>query len=393
MTPDRLARVVPRSTDVGDDALVVHDAHADDPTTAFALSRLTDAGVLQQAPIGIFRQVERPTYDDLARTQVHARDLGARHVRGVNTGTDALIVALAALGIGRGDEVITQANTFNATVAAICLVGANPVLVDAEERTFLIDQSQIEGAISSRTRAIIPVHLFGKATPMDDILLPAEAHGLHVVEDAAQSHGARTGGRRVGTFGTVGCFSFHPSKNLAAAGDGGAAVTNDPELDTQIDVRRSLGQRRQNDHIVIAPNTHLHALQAVVLRAKLPRLDEWNARRRRVASAYRKALADCPLTFQEPGEDNEHVFHLFQVRTPARDDLVEHLRASGLDAIVRYPVPIHLQPAFADRGWRRGQFPVAETLAEELLCLPIRPNLTEAEVERVASSIRRFFGR
>ena len=227
--------------------------------------------------------------------------LGVRYASGINTGTDALVVALAALGVGRGDEVITQANTFNATVAAICLVGATPVLVDAQERTFLIDEGQLEGAVTSRTRAVIPVHLYGKPTPMDGILRLSESRGIYVVEDAAQAHGARIAGRAVGTFGTVGCFSFHPSKNLAAAGDGGAVVTDDTGLDSELKCRRALGQRRQNDHVAISLHSQLHALQAIVLREKLPKLDEWNRQRREVARYRGSRRATARISGDDSG--------------------------------------------------------------------------------------------
>jgi dTDP-4-amino-4,6-dideoxygalactose transaminase len=227
---------------------------------------------------------------------------------------------------------------------------------------------------------------------MHDILRLADREGLHVVEDAAQAHGARIAGRRVGTLGAIGCFSFHPSKNLAAAGDGGALVTSDPELAEQIGVLRSLGQRRQNEHVRVGPNTRLHTLEAIVLREKLPYLDDWNEARSRIASVYREGLADCPVSFQEPGLDGEHVFHLFQLRTSERDGLLRHLQDARIDAVIRYPTPIHLQPAFAELGLSRGAFPVAEALAAELLCLPIRPNLAASEIERVISVTRGFFG-
>jgi dTDP-4-amino-4,6-dideoxygalactose transaminase len=241
--------------------------------------------------------------------------------------------ALLALGIGPGDEVITQANTFYATVAAIRLVGATPVLVDAEEETCLIAVSQISSAITARTRAILPVHLYGKPTPMMPILALAERHGLAVVEDAAQAHGASLSGRRVGTFG---CFSFHPRKNLAAAGDAGAIVTRDAEIQR----RRALGQVGQNQHVTLGYNSKLDALQALVLSLKLPRLDEWNDARRRVAQSYHELLADLPIGFQE---------------------------------------------------WPPGEFPIAEQLARELLCWPLRPDMGLDEVEYVANVVREFF--
>ena len=324
--------------------------------------------------------------------QEFAAYVGASFGRGVNTGTDALVVALRALEIGPGDEVITQANTFNASVAAIRLVGATPVLVDADECGFLIDDRQVESAISAKTRAILPVHLYGRATRMEEILRLADRHSLDVVEDAAQAHGAAVGGRRVGSIGRLGCFSFHPSKNLAAPDDGGMVVTSDQQLAAKIDRLRSLGQQGQNNHLVVGLNTHLHALQAIVLRAKLSKLDEWNTRRRQIARAYREGLDGSPgLSFQDPGEDdNQHVYHLFQVRSRVRDGLLRHLVEAGIDAVVRYPVPIHLQPAFADQGWRKGQFPVAERLADQLLCLPIRPDMQQTEVDYVVNSTKQF---
>lgn len=313
------------------------------------------------------------------------------YVCGVNSGTDALILALMALGVGPGDEVVTQANTFYATAAAIRFVGAQLVLVDADEKTFLIDSAQLAAAVTPRTRVLMPVHLYGKPTPMEPILALAKRHGLAVVEDAAQAHGARLGAQLVGGIGDCGCFSFHPSKNLAAAGDAGAVVTRDARLAEELRRRRALGQAGQNNHVTLGLNSKLDALQACVLAYKLPRLDEWNAGRRRIAGWYRELLAESPVSFQEwePGE--EHVFHLFQIRTDRRDALLKYLQERGVDAVVRYPQPIHLQPAFADQNWRPGEFPVAERLARELLCLPIRPDMSFSEVEAVAEAVRDFF--
>ena len=321
-----------------------------------------------------------------------ARFLGARFVRGVNSGTDALILALLALGVGPGDEVITHANTFHATVAAIKFAGATPVLVDACEDSFLIDATQVAGAVTRRTRALLPVHLYGKPTPMNTLLEFAKKHGLHVVEDACQAHGAKFDGRNAGTFGVVGCFSFHPSKNLAAAGDAGAAVTDREDLDELIRRKRELGQRGQNHHVTVGLNTKLDSLQACVLSWKLPQLNEWNERRRRVAALYRERLHGLPLRFQSEDPREQHVYHLFQVGTDRRDGLLAHLRSAGIDAVVRYPEPIHLQEAFADCGWKKGQFPVAERLAAELLCLPLRPDMSEAEVDYVSDKVQSFFG-
>jgi dTDP-4-amino-4,6-dideoxygalactose transaminase len=227
---------------------------------------------------------------------------------------------------------------------------------------------------------------------MQPILTLAAKHDLHVIEDACQAHGAEIDGQSAGTFGVFGCFSFHPSKNLAAAGDGGAVVTSDPDLDAEIRCRRSLGQSGQNHHVSVGLNSKLDAIQARILSWKLPRLETWNEQRRQVARWYRERLAGQPLGFQEWNEVEKHVFHLFQIRTNKRDELMSHLKANGIDATVRYPTPIHLQPAFADRGWKPGQFPVAEHLADELLCLPLRPDMSVDEVDYVSETVQSFFG-
>ncbi len=316
---------------------------------------------------------------------------GCRFAVGVNTGTDALILALRSLEIGPGAQVITQANTFNATVAAIVCVGAEAVLVDAEEDTFLIDQVQVTAALSNKTAAVIPVHLYGKPTPLDDLTTIARRKGFHIVEDAAQAHGAIFKGRPVGSCGSLACFSFHPSKNLAAAGDAGAVVTNDEHLATHLKRDRALGQEEQNHHLSAGLNSKLDAIQAAILLWKLPHLRKWNLRRNAVAGWYRERLADLPLHFQRTSPDELHAYHLFQIRTDKRDELLSCLRAKGIDAVIRYPVPIHLQPAFRSYGWRAGQFPVAERLARELLALPIRPDMDVWEVDYVSECIREFF--
>lgn len=323
--------------------------------------------------------------------EAFAKFLQVRYVTGVGSGTDALIISLLALGVGRGDEVITQANTFHATVAAIRLAGATPVLVDADKETFGLDPLQLDGAVTPRTKVLIPVHLYGKPAPMDAVMGVAQRHRLAVLEDAAQAHGARYRGRYVGTIGTVGCFSFHPSKNLAAAGDGGAIATNDPKIGGAVRVRRELGQAEQNNHVAIGLNSKLDAIQARVLSTKLPHLPAWNANRRQVARWYRERLAELPLGFQRVDPDEEHVFHLFQVRTRRRDACLRYLRERGIDAVVRYPMPIHLQPAFRDMGWREGQFAVSERLADELLCLPIRADMSLHEVDYVGECLHAFF--
>jgi dTDP-4-amino-4,6-dideoxygalactose transaminase len=312
-------------------------------------------------------------------------------VVGVNTGTDALLCSLKSLALGPEHEVLTHANTFNATVAAICLAGLKPALVDADADTFLMDTSQAFAAINSQTQVLLPVHLYGKPTPMEELVHESEKRGIFLVEDAAQAHGARFRGRRMGTFGIFGCFSFHPSKNLAAAGDGGAIASNRADMKEHLSQLRALGQADQNNHFRVGYNTKLDSVQAKVLLWKLSSLDRWNEQRRKVAGQYRERLSDLPLKFQSWLEGEEHVFHLFVIRTEKRDLLLDHLQSKGVDAVVRYPTPIHLQPAFSQYGWRKGQFPVAEALANELLCLPMRPNLVTAEVDYVSECVRSFF--
>jgi dTDP-4-amino-4,6-dideoxygalactose transaminase len=319
--------------------------------------------------------------------------LGCSAVVAVNSGTDALLCSLKSLALRSEHEVVTHANTFNATVTAICLAGLKPVLVDADEDSFLIDVKAALGVVNPNTRVLLPAHLYGKPTPMVELLEATGKSGIYLVEDAAQAHGARLNGKRVGTYGILGCFSFHPSKNLAAAGDGGAIATSESRITEDLRERRSLGQSGQNNHVMIGYNTKLDSIQAKVLSWKLPSLDLWNQQRREVAHQYRERLSELPLKFQSWNENDgeEHVFHLFTVRTDRRNQLIEHLQARGVDVVVRYPVPIHLQPAFAEYGWRSGQFPVAEALAKELLCLPIRPNLTTSEIDYVADCVRSFF--
>ncbi|MEV0279774.1 DegT/DnrJ/EryC1/StrS family aminotransferase [Streptomyces sp. NPDC050610] len=307
---------------------------------------------------------------------------GTRHAVGVNSGTDALVLALRALDIGPGDEVVTVANTFHASVLAITSVGARPVLVDCTVDDFLMDLDHLEAAITPATKAVLAVHLFGKALDMHRVREIADRHGLAVVEDCAQAVGARWAGQRVGSFGDVGCFSFHPSKNLAAAGDAGALTTDRTDIADTVRVLRGLGQRAQNDHVARGCNSKLDALQALVLDHKLDRLDAWNARRRELAAHYSRALAPVASVPEPAGE--EHVFHLYQVAVPARDAVLGKLTAADIEAVTRYPVPVHRQPAFADlRLGAAGHFPNAERQAAETLCLPIHPDLTPAELAYV----------
>lgn len=314
---------------------------------------------------------------------------GATYAVGVGSGTEALWLALIALGVGPGDEVITVPNTFIATAEAITYCGATPVFVDVDEETYTLNPSLLEPAITSKTKAIIPVHLFGQTADMDVILQIAERHQIPVVEDACQAHGAEYRGRKAGTMGAAGCFSFYPGKNLGAMGEAGAVVTNDRRLKERLEVLRDHGQVKKYHHIVVGWNARMDGIQAAVLRAKLTHLDDTNAARRRHAESYRSLLGnegEIILPREAPGR--KHVYHLFTVRTPRRDTLLELLAAEGISCGIHYPVPIHLQEAYGDRGMPRGRFPVAERCAEEMLSLPMFPELTEAQIERTTEALK-----
>lgn len=321
--------------------------------------------------------------------------VGCRHGIGVNSGTDAIMIALRSLGIGPGDEVITVANTFHATALAAAAVGARVSLVDAREGSFLIDVDAVENAITSATRAVVVVHLYGLLADLGKLREICRAHKLRLVEDCAQATGARTADAIAGSGGDIACFSFHPSKNLAAAGDAGIITTDQPDLAERCRSLRYFGQRQRKVHSELGYNSKLDAIQSILLAHKLPYLDDWNRKRVEAARRYRAALTGYPVRFQDAGSDLGHVYHLFQIRLAdeaTRDGLLACLRAQGVDAVVRYPAPIHLQPAFSDLGYGVGDFPVAEALAQTLLCLPIRPDLTQVEIAHIARCIGDFFG-
>ncbi|MFD4172304.1 MULTISPECIES: DegT/DnrJ/EryC1/StrS family aminotransferase [Streptomyces] len=310
----------------------------------------------------------------------------AEHAVGLNSGTDALVLALHALGVGPGDEVVTVANTFHSTVLAIARVGATPVLVDCTDGDFMMDLDRVEAAITPRTKALIAVHMFGEVLDMDRITALVRSRGLKLVEDCAQAVGARWKGRPVGTFGEIGCFSFHPSKNLAAAGDAGAAVTGSAELAERLRVLRGLGQRTQNHHVELGYSSRMDSVQALVLDHKLPRLNAWNRRRRALADRYTATLAKSPAV-RVPAAGPDHVFHMYQLLVPDRDATLAALRASGIDAVVRYPVPIARQPAFAAYAIDADAYPNADLLARNALCLPLRPDMSDEDVDLVVSRV------
>ncbi|MBI2205312.1 MAG: DegT/DnrJ/EryC1/StrS family aminotransferase [Candidatus Rokubacteria bacterium] len=312
---------------------------------------------------------------------------------GLDSGTSALELALRALGVGPGDEVITQANTFIATAFAIRYTGATPVLVDVDPVTYTLDPAALERAITPRTKAVVPVHLYGQPASMTPILDIAAGRGLAVVEDACQAHGARYRGRMVGSFGDAAAFSFYPSKNLGAFGDAGALVSRRPEVLERVRGLRDYGQAAKYEHAVLGYNRRLDELHAAVLRLKLRRLDRWNDRRCEAAALYDAALASLGVERPRVAPDRTHVYHVYAIRVRERDALRAHLGAHGIHTGIHYPVPVHLQPACADLGYRRGDFPVTEALASEALSLPMYPEISAEQIKRVVDAIGAFGGR
>jgi len=315
--------------------------------------------------------------------------LDVRHVIGVANGTDALHLTLRACGIGPGDEVITAANTFIATTEAITAAGASIVLADIDPRTYLIDPQQIERLITPRTKAIIPVHLYGQPADMQTIMEIADHRHLLVIEDACQAHGARAGGRRVGTIGTAGCFSFYPGKNLGALGDAGAIVTNDDDLADRIRLLTNHGSRIKYHHEIEGWNSRLDTIQAGALSIKLSHLDRWNAERATIATLYASHLRNSGVVTPVAAA-GDHVWHLYVIETPKRAALMRALHARGVGAAIHYPIPLHLQPAYSHLGYTRGAFPHAEQAADRILSLPMYPGLTAPQIAQVATAIWDF---
>lgn len=315
----------------------------------------------------------------------------AKFAVGVDNGYSALELLLLANGIGPGDEVITAANTFIATTLAISNTGAVPVLVDCDPDTYNLDPTKIEAAITSATKAIMPVHLYGQPADMDPINAIAQKHGLLVFEDAAQGHGGRYKGRRVGSLADGAAFSFYPGKNLGAYGDGGAVVTNDPEVADRLRVLRNIGQRVKYVHEVKGFNHRLDTMQAAVLQVKLPHLDDWNAERRRAAATFGRVLAGMPVVTPFVPEWAEPVYHLYVIRTNDREALQARLQEAGVATGLHYPVPIHLQAAYSELGYKAGDFPVTEAHARTILSLPIFPELTDEQIAYIGDVMGAFY--
>jgi dTDP-4-amino-4,6-dideoxygalactose transaminase len=313
---------------------------------------------------------------------------GSRHAIGVASGTDALVLALRAAGVAPGDEVIVPAMTFIATASAVAILGARPVVADIRPDTFNIDAKKIEAAITARTKAIVPVHLYGQPAEMDVILEIGSRRGIPVIEDNAQAIGATYKGRKTGTMGDFGCLSFYPTKNLGGAGDGGMVLTNSDEFAQRVRVLRDHGQTKKYVSAEPGWNSRLDELQAAVLRVKLGHLDRWNAARRAHAAQYNELLAKISgVTVPVVAPGCGHVYHLYTIRAPRRDHVQQFLTERGIASAVYYPVPLHLQPAFASLGYRAGDCPEAERAAGEILSLPMFPELTAAQVSRVGDAV------
>lgn len=313
---------------------------------------------------------------------------GVAHCVGVGSGTEAIHLALLACGVEPGDDVVTVSLTAVPTASAISFAGARPVFVDVDPRGFNMDPSRLEDAITPKTRAIIPVHLYGQMADMDPILEVARRRGIPVIEDACQAHGAEYRGRRAGSIGALAAFSFYPTKNLGACGDGGAVTTDDPEIADRLQLLRNYGQRKRYYHESKGFNSRLDEMQAAILRAKLRRLDRWNEARRKKAALYNSLLKGvlCPTE----AEYARHVYHQYVIRTAHRDDLKRFLADQGIGTLIHYPVPVHLQEAYRDLGLSRGALPVTERCAGEILSLPLYPELPDEQISEVAEAINRF---
>ncbi len=310
---------------------------------------------------------------------------------GVASGTDAILIALKALGVGEGDEVLVPAFTAPPTVMAVVLSGARPVLVDIDQKAFSMEPAIAGDSITPRTAAMVPVHLYGLPAPMEELCRLAQRVQVPVVEDACQAHGAKLGSKSIGAWGKVGCFSFYPTKNLGALGDGGMIVTDDPELAGEMTKIRDYGREGRDIFSKIGFNSRLDELQAAFLRVKLGVLEKGNARRRELAKRYIQGLGDLPLRIPQAEPEAQPAYHLFVVATRRRDELSAYLASRNIETLVHYPYPIHLQPAFAFLGYKKGDFPNAERAAAEVLSLPLYPELEDQEVEEVISAIRDFY--
>jgi len=354
-------------------------------------------GIRQEIDAAVARTIDKGSFclgPDVAQFEKDfARYCGAEHCVGLNSGTSALHIAMLLLGIRPGDEVVTTPMTFVATSWAISYVGARPVYVDIDDATFNLDPKLVERAITSRTKAILPVHLYGQPFDIDPILEICRKHKLALVEDAAQAHGAKYKGKTIGTFGQVSSFSFYPGKNLGACGEGGALVTNNAAYAARARSLREHGSSVRYYHDEVGFNYRMEGLQGATLAVKLKHLPAWTKKRRTIAHTYHDLLADTPLQLPREAAYAESVYHLYVVRHARRDELKKHLEANGVGCALHYPVPLHLQKCYANLGHKAGDFQVTEKAARECLSLPIYPELTDKQIQRVADVIKDFFKR
>ncbi|TAU73291.1 DegT/DnrJ/EryC1/StrS family aminotransferase [Rhizobium leguminosarum] len=346
-------------------------------------------GEIDAAVLGVLASGQYVLGDEVAHFEQEFADYcNVKHAIAVNTGTSALHLALLAAGVGPGDEVITVPFTFVATVSAICYTGARPVFVDVEPVTLTMDPAEVEAKITPRTKAIVPVHLYGQMADMDAIKAIAERHGIPVIEDACQAHGAQYKGHRAGSIGLSGCFSFYPGKNLGACGEGGMVVTNDDDQAKTMRMLRDWGQEQRYHHLLKGFNYRMDAIQGAILRVKLRHLEAWTEARRTHARRYSSLLAGSTvLTTPVEAADRRHVYHVYAVRSRDRDGLQRLLSAEGIPSGLHYPIPVHLQKAHADLGYQAGDFPVSEAAAREVLSLPIYPEMPVRHVDQVVAAL------
>jgi dTDP-4-amino-4,6-dideoxygalactose transaminase len=320
-----------------------------------------------------------------------ARYVDAKYAVGLNSGTDALFLGLLSLGVGPGDEVIVPTFTYIASAFAVSYTGAKPVFSDIDEKTFNIDVKKVEPLITRNTKAIMPVHLYGQSADMDPLRKLAAKHNIRIIEDAAQAHGTEYKKRKVGALGDLGCFSFYPTKNLGALGDAGMAVTNDEQVFEKLMKLRDYGRKTRYEHSSIGYNSRLDSIQAVFLKERLRRLDQWNKKRIEAASLYKKYLMDIDkIVLPHEDASGKHVYHIFAIRIQNRDRIQEVLRKKGVTAMVHYPVPLHLQEVYKSLGYKKGDFPVAERISHEVLCLPIFPHIKKQQIKFVADKIKEW---
>ncbi|MBI4640704.1 MAG: DegT/DnrJ/EryC1/StrS family aminotransferase [Candidatus Tectomicrobia bacterium] len=322
--------------------------------------------------------------------EAFSRYCGAEYGIGVGSGTEALHLALIACGIGPGDEVITVSNTCIPTISAISFAGATPRFVDIDPLTYTMDPSQIESQITERTKAILPVHLYGQCADMDPILDVARRYRLSVIEDCAQAHGAEYKGKKAGTLGDAGCFSFYPTKNLGAFGDAGMVVTDRPEIAEKVGLIRNYGERQRYYHSIKGYNSRLDEIQAAILLAKLPYLNGWNQRRRDIAQAYQEELRDTGILYPVEAPERTHIYHLYVIRVDDRDRFQKQLREDGIGTMIHYPVPVHFQEAYLFLNVPQGALPLTEKIAQEIVSVPIYPELDDEEVEHVLKGIKKY---